>query len=103
MLLTPNSKDFLNVSKRTIVAKVKLFFYHRHTFQLDLCYGKEGNCVNPLSLVLPSAFAVQEILVFFVLELIVTFMSLYSVVFDDNSLSCHYFVEFGWIRSASRY
>ena len=103
MWLTPNSKDFLDVSKRTIVAKVKLFFYHRHTFQLDSCYGKERTCVNPLSLVLRSALAVEEVLVFFELELIVTFMSLYSVVFDDDSLSCHYFVKFGWIRLASRY
>ena len=72
MLLTPNSKDFLDVSKRTIVAKVKLFFYHRHTFQLDSCYGKEGTCLYPRSLVLRSALAVEEMLVFFELELIVT-------------------------------
>ena len=52
---------------------------------------------------LRSALAVEEVLVFFELELIVTFMSLYSVVFDDDSLSCHYFVKFGWIRLASRY
>ena len=79
MLLTPNSKDFLDVSKRTIVAKVKLFFYHRHTFQLDSCYGKEGTCVNPLSLVLRLALAVEEVLVFFKLELIVTlYVTLFS-------------------------
>ena len=30
-------------------------------------------------------------------------MSLYSVVFDADSLLRYYFVEFGWIRSASSY
>ena len=79
MWLTLNSKDFLDVSKRTIVTKVKLFVYHRHTFQLDSCYGKEGTCVNPLSLVLQLALAVEEVLVFFELELIVTlYVTLFS-------------------------
>ena len=78
MLLTPNSKDFLDVSRRKIVAKVKLFL-HIHTFQLDSCYGKEGTCVNPLSLVLRLALAVEEVLVFFELELIVTlYVTLFS-------------------------
>ena len=86
MLLTPNSKDFLDVSKRTIVAKVKLFFYHRHTFQLDSCYGKEGTCVNPLSSALRLALAVQEMLVFFVLELIVT---LYVTLFSSFFMIIH--------------
>ena len=79
MLLTPNSKNFLDVSKRTIVAKVKSFVCHIHTFQLDSCYGKEGTCVNPLSLVLRLALAVEEVLVFFELELIVTlYVTLFS-------------------------
>ena len=30
-------------------------------------------------------------------------MSLYSVVFDTDSLLRYYFVEFGWIRSATSY
>ena len=30
-------------------------------------------------------------------------MSLYSVVFDADSLLRYYFVEFGWIRSATSY
>ena len=30
-------------------------------------------------------------------------MSLYSVVFDAASLLWYYFVEFGWIRSATSY
>ena len=79
MWLISNSKDFLDVSKRTIVAKVKSFVCHIHTFQLDSCYDKEGTCLYPRSLVLRSALAVEEVLVFFELELIVTLdMTLFS-------------------------
>ena len=49
------SKTLFDVCKRTIVAKVKSFVYHIHTFQLDSCHYKEGTCLKPLCVVLQSA------------------------------------------------
>ena len=72
MWLISNSKDLLDVSKRTIVAKVKSFACHIHTFNLIHVMTRKGLVFSPCSLVLRSALAVEEVLVFFELELIVT-------------------------------
>lgn len=69
------SKTLFDVCKRTIVAKVKSFVYHIHTFQLDSCDYKEGTCLKPLwrsASVSTFRLFVEEILVFFGLELIFT-------------------------------
>ena len=39
---------------------------------------------------------VEEMLVFFELELMLLLISLYAVVFHADSLICYHFVEFGW-------
>ena len=44
---------------------------------------------------------VEEMLVFFELELMLLLISLYAVVFHADSLICYHFVEFCWIRSAT--
>ena len=64
------SKTLFDVCKRTIVAKVKSFVYHIHTFDY-----KEGTCLKPLwrsASVSTFRLFVEEILVFFGLELIFT-------------------------------
>ena len=69
------SKTLFDVCKRTIVAKVKSFVYHIHTFRLDSCDYKEGTCLKPLrrsASVSTFRLFVEEILVFFGLELIFT-------------------------------
>ena len=39
---------------------------------------------------------VEEMLVFFELELMLLLISLYAVVFHADSLICYHFVKFGW-------
>ena len=55
MRLISISKDLFDVSKRTIVAKVKSFVYNIHTFQLDSCYYSRRTCFDPRGLVLRLA------------------------------------------------
>ena len=61
MWLISISKDFLDVSKRTIVAKVKLFVYHIILFNLIHVMARKGIVLTLVALCFSQHFLLELI------------------------------------------
>ena len=96
MWLISISKDFLDVSKRTIVAKVKLFVYHIILFNLIHVMARKGIVLTLVALCFSQHFLLKRCSYFSSWSSSLPLMSLCSVVFDDDHLVAIILSNLAW-------